>query len=126
MPGIQSAYRRGQSTETAMLKVISDVLLAADSEQMTLLGLLDLSAAFDTVDHNILISRLHHAFGIQGLANHGLSPLSPKERKQSASPVASRQCHWSHAAYRRAVSSDLCCSCCKLLMCSPLFVDTAR
>ena len=51
-----------------MLKVISDVLLAANCEQVTLLGLLDLSAAFDTVDHNILINRLHHAFGIQGLA----------------------------------------------------------
>ena len=49
MPGLQSSYRRGHSTETAMLKVISDVLLEADSGQVTLLGLLDLSSAFDTV-----------------------------------------------------------------------------
>ena len=52
MLGPQSAYRRGHSTETAMLNVISDVLLAADSGQVTLLGLLDVSAAFDKVDHN--------------------------------------------------------------------------
>ena len=68
MPGLQAAYRRGHSTETAMLKVISYVFLAADSGQVTLLGLLDLSASFDTIDHNILISRLHHAFGIQVIA----------------------------------------------------------
>ena len=51
LPDHQSAYRQGHSTETALLKIFSDILDAADSAQVTLLGLLDLSAAFDTVDH---------------------------------------------------------------------------
>ena len=50
MPPVQSAYRQGHSTETALLKVIGDIIDAADNRQVTLLGLLDMSAAFDTVD----------------------------------------------------------------------------
>jgi len=50
MPPVQSTYRQGHSTETALLKVIGDIIDAADNRQVTLLGLLDMSAAFDTVD----------------------------------------------------------------------------
>jgi len=53
MPRLQSAYRRHHSTETALLRVISDLLRTADNRRVTLLGLLDLSAAFDCVDHDI-------------------------------------------------------------------------
>ena len=53
LPDTQSAYQKHRSTETATLKVLSDVYEAADSGKWTLLGLLDLSAAFDTVDHQI-------------------------------------------------------------------------
>jgi len=56
MPRWQSAYRRHHSTETALLKVLSDALTAADNQKVTLLALLDLSAAFDCVDHDILLS----------------------------------------------------------------------
>jgi len=66
MPTLQSAYRRHHSTESALLKVLSDILDAADSGQVTLLGLLDLSAAFDTVDHDILLTRLQTSFGAGG------------------------------------------------------------
>jgi len=48
MPPMQSAYRAGHSTETATPKVLSDILDAIDSQETTLLGLLDMSAAFDT------------------------------------------------------------------------------
>ena len=66
LPNLQSAYRKNHSTETAVLKVISDILLAADSGQITLLCMLDMSAAFDTVDHEILLDRLEQSFGIHG------------------------------------------------------------
>ena len=55
LPCFQSAYRKKHSTETAMLHVISDTLMAADERQVTLLGMLDLSAVFDCVDHTILL-----------------------------------------------------------------------
>jgi len=47
LPRIQSAYRKRHSTETALLQVWSDILTAADLRQVTLLGLLDMSAALD-------------------------------------------------------------------------------
>jgi len=66
MPPVQSAYRRGHSTETALMKVIADIIDAADNQKVTLLGLLDMSAAFDTVDHLILLRRLQISYGISG------------------------------------------------------------
>ena len=64
----QSAYRPGHSTETALLKVVNDLLSAMDDGKISVLTLLDLSAAFDTIDHNILLHRLQHMFGISGTA----------------------------------------------------------
>jgi len=55
---LQSPYRKHHSTETAVLKIVSDILQAADSGKVTLLGMLDMSAASDTVDHAILLDRL--------------------------------------------------------------------
>ena len=57
----------GKITETAVTKVYNDMLLAADSGQVTSLCLLDLSAAFDTVDHDLLLLRLERQFGIRGV-----------------------------------------------------------
>ena len=66
MPRLQSPYRRHHSTETASLRVLSDIFCAAGRQHVTLLGLLDLSDAFDCVDHNILIHRLQRSFGFAG------------------------------------------------------------
>lgn len=62
----QSGFRKNHSTETALLKVSNDILLAADAGECTVLVLLDLSAAFDSVDHNILINRLQNLVGLSG------------------------------------------------------------
>ena len=52
---MQSAYRSGHSTETALLKVKTDLLHAIDHQEVVCLILLDLSSAFDTVDHCMLL-----------------------------------------------------------------------
>lgn len=62
----QSAYRRYHSTETGLLRVLSDLMLANESGKLALLSLLDLSAAFDTIDHDFLIERLEKTFGLGG------------------------------------------------------------
>ena len=65
---MQSAYRKFHSTETALLKVQNDILQAIDSEGAAILVLLDLSAAFDTIDHKILLTTLENEMGITGSA----------------------------------------------------------
>ena len=59
----QSAYHPHNSSEAALLKITNDILLALDSGNVSLLTLLDLSAAFDTIDHCILLDRLQHMYG---------------------------------------------------------------
>ena len=65
----QSAYRAQHSTETAVLKVLSDILIAADHGDLSMLTLLDLSAAFDTVDHPILHCRLKTSYGLNSVVH---------------------------------------------------------
>ena len=57
-PSLQSAYRNNHCTETALLKVTNNILMEMNSQHAVLLVLLDLSAAFDTVDHSVLLHRL--------------------------------------------------------------------
>ena len=64
----QSAYKMFNSTETALLKVRNDILMEMDKNHTAMLILLDLSAAFDTIDHRILISRLETRCGLKGTA----------------------------------------------------------
>ena len=65
---MQSAYRPGHSTETALLRIQDDINRGLDAGVGSLLVLLDLSAAFDTIDHTILLERLEAVAGIRGAA----------------------------------------------------------
>ncbi|XP_046564906.1 uncharacterized protein LOC124273676 [Haliotis rubra] len=65
---MQSAYRNFHSTETALVKVHNDILRAVDKDGAAVLVLLDLSSAFDTIDHTILMHTLETRMGIRGTA----------------------------------------------------------
>ena len=63
----QSAYRPHHSTETALTLTLDNCFHAADNESVTLFASLDLSAAFDSINHHILINRLSSCFGLTRL-----------------------------------------------------------
>ena len=65
---LQSAHKPGHSTETALVKVQNDILTSIDQHGVVILVMLDLSAAFDTIDHDILFSRMENTLGITGQA----------------------------------------------------------
>jgi len=63
---LQSAYRKNHSTETALLATLDHVYRTVDDSAVTLLVALDLSAAFDSIDHSKLLDRLRTSFGVGG------------------------------------------------------------
>ena len=64
----QSAYKKGHSCETLLLKVVNDILWALEHQELNAMLLLDLSAAFDTVEHQLIISLLENRYGKHDMA----------------------------------------------------------
>ena len=68
LPDYQNAYRKFHSIDTTVLKLVIDLLTAIDQKYSAAVVAIDLSAAFDTVDHGILISILHDKCGLGNTA----------------------------------------------------------
>ena len=80
----QSAYRKGYSTETALLRVVNDIQRAAGNGRCTALLALDISAAFDAVDHATLIDRALNVFGVHDVALDWLRSFVTERTQQIA------------------------------------------
>ena len=80
LPDYQSAYRQSYSCETALVKIMNDILWNMECGDVTAFIAIDLSAAFDTVDHGILLDVLQYRFGVTGMVRKWFdSYLSPSQ-----------------------------------------------
>ena len=108
-----SPHKKLHSTETALLKIHNDIVSSRDKGKVTALTLLDLSAAFDTIDHSTLLSRLESWFCISGTALGWLTSYLTDRHQHIKlngflSPVLA-----SHSAFHMAPSLAhfyLCCT----------------
>ncbi|RUS75909.1 hypothetical protein EGW08_016322 [Elysia chlorotica] len=103
----QSAYRECHSTETALLRVHNDIIRWADQKHCTALVLLDLSAAFDTIDQDLLLHRLRTYFGIKGKALEWIASYLT-ERSQSVQIFSSASCSSSSTGAVTSTAVPLC------------------
>ena len=104
-----SAYKKQHSTETALIRVHNDVLRALDNRQSVLLLLFDLSAAFDTVDHQILLSRLAERFGLTGDVVTWFASYLSERNSSFVYLVVSRHIVTCFLDFPKALFSDQCC-----------------
>ena len=81
----QSAYRPGHSTETALLKATNDLFISLNKGNISVLAFLDFSSAFDTIDHPILVHRLHTDFGFTDAVLQWSSYLTDRTHSVSLS-----------------------------------------
>ncbi len=118
IPVYASSYRKYHSTETALLKVQSDIFESMDRQNVTLLVMLDLSAAFDTVSHDILFNTLEHQFGVSGTVL-GWFKSYLHDRKQKIlvnDNVMSEPMDLNCGVPHKEVASDLCYLFCILVL----------
>ena len=102
LPDLQSAYRVHHSMETAVVKILADILKTRDGGDLTMLTLtmltlLDLSTTFDTVDYAILLRHLESSYGLHGCVLHDLRRTSTVERTLSVVEHSSQFQQWSCA-----------------------------
>ena len=110
MTDFQSAYRKYHSTESALLNIQNNILLNMAKGSVTTLTLLALSATFDTIDHTILLERLHDYYGISELALGWFK--SYLSRRTHSVKVGSTLFHPAvlHYGVHQALSLDQSCS----------------
>ena len=101
----QSVYRKGHSVETAALSVMDSLLTNSDEKLVSLIALLDLSAAFDTLDHSILLRCLEITFGISG---NVLKWFCSYVSQRFQSVIVNGSTSNPHPLLYRASSSGLC------------------
>ena len=68
LPEFQSAYQKHHGCKTSLLKLTNDILWGMENQQVTSMVILDLSTAFNTVDHELLLKVLNYKFGMTGTA----------------------------------------------------------
>jgi hypothetical protein len=89
----QSGYRKGHSCETAVTRIHNDILIMIDKRENVVLLLLDLSAAFDTINHRLLLKKLKTHYGIDGTVLNWLtSYLSERSFRVSVGKSTSSSC----------------------------------
>ena len=80
VPDYQSAYRNGYSCKTAIVKLVNDILWAMENQNIMAIMALDLSAAFDTVNHGILLDVLEKKFRLKGTVLNWFNFISGSEK----------------------------------------------
>ena len=85
LPDYQSAYRPNYSCENNLLKISNDILWNFECQHITSLTTMDLSAAFNTVDHDVLLQILNNKFGVMDMATKLVHVLSTTKAVQSES-----------------------------------------
>uniref|UniRef100_A0A8C6PUY5 Reverse transcriptase domain-containing protein n=1 Tax=Nothobranchius furzeri TaxID=105023 RepID=A0A8C6PUY5_NOTFU len=104
----QSGFRRAHSTETALLRVSNDLLTHSDAGDCSVLVLLDLTAAFDTVDHHLLLERLKDWVGLSGSALEWFSSyLSERSFSVAVSKFRSSTTSLTHGVPQSSVLGTL-------------------
>ena len=107
---LQSVYRSHHSNETELIRIVNDMFEAADSSCATVLVALDLSAAFDTIDHHVLLNRLLVTFGVTGKALNWIkSCLIARTSFVKIGSFRHLRSHWT-PAFHKDLFWDLCCS----------------
>ena len=90
----QSACRNNDSTETALVKVQNDIAEVLDQKRVVVLVMLDMSSAFDVIDHGIMLIRVQHSFGMNAEALDWMRPyISGRTQCDSVGPATSFNAH---------------------------------
>jgi len=123
MPARRSAYCLNHSTETAVTKVFDELLQAADEGDVSALCLLDLTAAFDTVDYDLMLLKLERQFGLRGIVLKWFQSVT--EYFKSFITVVRRILFTSRALCHKVRYSARGCSSCTLLISKRRLMSTA-